>query len=104
MGQLAPEILRGYPQSAATTITATPGDFLIVTTGTNAITVNLPTLPSNGCIVTVKKIDAGTGAITVKTTDGSTLDGVAGATGRAQAATQFLAWTLWYDGANWWQA
>lgn len=102
-GGLFPAPIRSFPQQSAN-YTAAPGDFVMVTTGSSAITVTLPASPGLGTYVTVKKIDSGTGAVTVKTSDGSTVDGVAGGTGRAQAATQYLAWTLWNDGTNWWQA
>ena len=100
---LFPQTLRPFSSQTAN-YTAQVGEFVNVTTGSSAITVTLPASPGAGAIVTVKKVDSGTGAVTVKTSDGSTVDGVAGTTGRAQAATQYLAWTLWYDGANWWQA
>lgn len=98
-----PEQIRSFTAQSAN-YTANVGDFVNVTTGASAITVTLPASPSVGAVVTVKKVDSGAGAVTVKTTDGSEVDGIAGATGRAQAATQYLAWTLWFDGTNWWQA
>lgn len=98
-----PQQVRSFVSKSAN-YTANVGDFVNVTTGTSAVTVTLPVDAGIGAIVTVKKIDSGTGAVTVVTSDGSTVDGVAGSTGRTQAATQYLAWTLWYDGANWWQA
>ena len=103
MSGVFPQTIRTFVAESAN-YTANVGDFVNVTTGTSAITVTLPKSPGLGAIVTVKKVDSGTGAVTVVSADGSTVDGVVGTTGRAQAATQYLAWTLWNDGINWWQA
>ena len=52
----------------------------------------------------IRRADTGAGVVTVKTTDGSTIDGVAGTTGKALAATQGAVAEFWFDGANWWTA
>ena len=83
--------------------TAANGDVLLVTTGSTACTVNLPPV-ANGGPVTVRKVDGGgTGTVTVKTTDSSTVDGIAGSTGRAVGAASTVSGaTLVSDGvANW---
>lgn len=80
---------------------ANPGDCLLVTTGSSSIVITLPPVEFGGPVL-VKKIDSGTGAVTVKTADGSTIDGVAGATGRVQAATQYAVWRLESDHASQW--
>ena len=82
--------------------TANNGDFVLVTNSTNAITITLPPVAQGGP-VTVKKVDSGTGATTVKTSDSSTLDGIAGATGIV-LAKQYDTVTLVSDGSNWWTA
>lgn len=80
---------------------ANPGDFLNVTTGSSTITVTLPPVGQGGPVF-VKKVDSGTGDVKVVSADGSTIDGVAGATGRTQAATQYLVWRLESDRASQW--
>jgi hypothetical protein len=95
-----PQPVRSFRAVSANT-TALPGEVLSVTTGASAITVTLPPVAEGGP-VTVKKIDSGTGAITVVTADGATVDGVVGTTGRTQAATEYLSWTLESDYKSAW--
>jgi len=71
--------LVGTGTANSASYTALPGDVVLVTTGSAGFTVNLPVLPQNS--VRVRKIDSGAGAVTVKTTDSSTIDGVAGSSG-----------------------
>lgn len=80
---------------------ANEGEVVIVTSGTTGVTVTLPPVAQGGQ-VTVRKIDAGTGALKVVSADGSEVNGVAGATG-ISTSTQYAGWTLISDGANWWQ-
>ena len=80
---------------------ANAGDFLNVTTAASTIVVTLPPVEFGGPVF-VKKVDSGAGAIKVVTADGSTIDGVAGATGRTQAATQYAVWRLESDRAGAW--
>lgn len=94
-GNFVPKSTTGY--------TANNGDIVLVTTGSSAITVNLPPVAQGGP-VTIRKVDVGgSGALTVKSTDGSTIDTVAGATGRVVALTLSVSGaTLVSDGTNWW--
>jgi hypothetical protein len=62
-------------------------------------TVNLPTL-SYGTSVAVKNLSTGPETVTVKTTDSSTIDGIAGSTGFALAA-EYDTVVLTTDGVNW---
>lgn len=82
--------------------TASPGDVVIVTTGSSALIVTLPPAAQGGP-VTVRKVDgAGTGTVTVKTTDGATVDSIVGTTGRVvSAASTVSGATLATDGTNW---
>lgn len=98
----AQHVLSANIRSVSANATAANGDILLVTTGAATITITLPPVGLGGP-VTVKKVDAGAGAIKVVTSDGSQIDGIAGATGRTQAATEYLSWTLASDGTNWWQ-
>jgi hypothetical protein len=85
---------------------ANSGDFVLANA---AITITLPTeatggeasAPSYGAHVVVKNVDSTTVTVTVKTSDGSTIDGIAGSTGIALAA-EYETVDLVSDGANWW--
>lgn len=96
-----PQPIRSIVQESAA-YTATPGDIVVVTTGSGGVTVTLPPV-SEGGPVTVRKIDAGAGALTVKTADGSTINGIAGTTG-VSSTTQYAGWTFDTDGHNWYQS
>lgn len=91
-------IYRYTAQSA--NYTALNGDVVLVTTGASAITVTLPTAAPDAVVI-VRKVDSGTGAVTVKTADGSTIDGIAGSTGIATAAAAHVGFTLGCDGVAW---
>lgn len=82
--------------------TAQPGDTVLVTAGASAVVVTLPSVATRGP-VTVRKTDAaGAGTVTVKTADGSTIDGVAGTTGRVVGAASTVSGAkLVSDGSNW---
>lgn len=83
--------------------TAANGDVAIVTTAASAIVVTLPPVAQGGP-VTLRKVDSG-GAGTVKavTSDSSTVDGIAGATGRVVAAASAVGGaTLVSDGVGAW--
>jgi hypothetical protein len=105
-----PQTVRTFPSTSAATYTANIGDFVLSTTGAGPVVVNLPAAASGqslgpaGASVTVKKVDTGAGAITVKTTDGSTIDGISGTTGKVLAATQGAVAEFHWDGTNWWTA
>jgi hypothetical protein len=77
---------------------AVAGTFIVDTPNSAGTTINLPLLAAGGP-VTVKNI-TGTYVCTVKTTDSSTIDGVAGATGYALPAKYDTA-TFVTDGAHW---
>ena len=82
--------------------TAVPGDNVLVTTGTSTIVVTLPANPSKSTTVNVRKVDAAAGAIKLVTSDGSTINSVAGATGITTPTSQHSGWEVVSDGANWW--
>lgn len=91
---------------------ANNGDIVLVTTGSSTIAVTLPSMLTNedgsaassGGFVIVRKVDSGTGAIKVVTADGTTIDGVAGATGRTLSATQYTGAAFASDASgNWYQ-
>ena len=86
-------------QSAA--YTASPGDY-VLGTAASAWVLTLPPVGTGG-IVGVRKVDTAAYAITVKSADGSTINGVAGATGVATGTTQGSGLVFASDGSNWWQ-
>lgn len=97
-----------FPQPAIrfTTISAAyqanPNEYVNATVA-SAYVVTLPPVADNpGCVVQVRKVDSASAAFTLKTADGSTIDGVAGTTGVASAATQHAGFTVANDGSNWW--
>lgn len=81
--------------------TANSGDFVNATAAA-AWTLTLPPVGTRG-VVGVRKVDTAAFAVTVKTADGSTINGVAGATGVATGTTQGSGFVFASDGANWWQ-
>ena len=85
--------------TAAATLAA--GDVALCNSTAAAFTVTLPPVASGGpCII--KKTDAvPANPVTVKTADGSTIDGVVGTTGVA-LTVQNSRYSLASDGANWW--
>ena len=80
--------------------TANPGDYVLGTAAA-AWVLTLPPVAGGG-VVSVRKVDAAAFAITIKTADGSTIDGVAGTTGIATATSQHSGFTVASDGSNWW--
>tara|TARA_R110002020_G_scaffold8645_3_gene34359 strand:- start:680 stop:1078 length:399 start_codon:yes stop_codon:yes gene_type:complete len=80
--------------------TGSPKDIYLVTTGSSAITANLPAAGSAylGRVVTIMKVDAGSGAVTI---DGNASETINGATTVAIPATQFHYRTIMCDGSNW---
>lgn len=101
--QTAGLVTGGNLRSVSATSTAANGDIMIVTTGSSAVTINLPPVAQGGP-VTVRKVDGGgTGAVTVKTTDSATVDGIAGSTGRVVGvASTVSGGTLVSDGVSAW--
>jgi len=97
--------LNGAAKSATFVVWAddssgSPKDIYYVTTGSSAITATLPAAGAayTGRVVTVMKVDAGSGAVTL---DGNASETINGATTVAIAATQFHYRTIICDGSNW---
>jgi hypothetical protein len=90
-----------YRQTAATSPTALVGD-VILHTPTAPSVVNLPATPGAGALVIVRVLAAF--AVTVKTTDSTTINNVAGATGVAITgnAVNGVGATYEFDGTAWW--
>lgn len=97
-------VTSGNIRAVSATATAANGDILIVTTGaTVGMVMNLPPVAQGGP-VTIRKVDGGAaGTVLAKTTDGSTIDGIAGATGRTVGAASTVSGaTLISDGVGAW--
>jgi hypothetical protein len=80
--------------------TASPGDYVLGTAAA-AWVLTLPPVATGG-VVSVRKVDSASFAITTKTADGSTIDGVTGTTGLATSTSQHSGYTFASDGSNWW--
>jgi hypothetical protein len=80
--------------------TANAGDIVLVDTNAtpHAFVVDLPPVAQAASVIV--KCTAYDDALTIKTTDGSTIDGIAGATGVTLAAQYDAAWFV-SDGAAW---
>lgn len=91
-------VIKFTAQSGA--YTASPGDYVLGTAAA-AWVLTLPPVATGG-VVSVRKVDSAAFAITIKTADGSTIDGIAGTTGIATAAAQHAGYTVASDGSNWW--
>lgn len=76
--------------------TATTGEVVLVTTGAGALVVNLPVAVIN-YVITIKKVDAGAGAVTVTPAGIATIDGAA----TYSLAAQYNSVTLVCDGVEW---
>lgn len=75
--------------------TANPGDTVLVTVGATAnAVITLPPVASCFSPVIVRKVDGGTGTVSVVTADGSKIDGVTGTVGLTSAATAHTGWTF----------
>ena len=98
MTQFPQQIINFVAKSAA--YAANPGDYVLGTAAA-AWALTLPPVGTGGT-VGVRKVDSAAFAITVKTADGSTIDGVAGATGVATGTTQHSGLEVTSDGTNWW--
>lgn len=89
---------------AAGAVTVGATDYIICLNKTvgAATTINLPATPATDRLVVVKdcKGDANSNNITTKTTDGTTIDGTAGATGIV-FSTAYQSGTFHYNGAEW---
>lgn len=79
--------------------TAQSGDCIVATVAA-AYSVTLPPVGQGG-VVSIRKVDTAAFAATLVTSDGSTIDGVAGATGVATGTTQHSGLTVASDGSNW---
>jgi len=96
-----------YPSAISASITSTPyavpGTLYLVTTSTNAITIDLPT-PVSGATIGVKKVDAAAGTITISTaaTSGYILGpGVPASATSIQCSAYGAYVELQADGTNW---
>jgi hypothetical protein len=96
-------------QQVSANYTANPGDLVVANATGGAVVITLPSgmvygyttsKPSPTWSVTVSKLDNSANTVTVKTLDGSTIDGVAGTTGRS-LSTQFSHVAVVSDGNNW---
>lgn len=85
--------------SKTSAYTASVADFVLGNATTGQFFVTLPSVGLGGP-VSVKKTDASNNAIRVVTSDGSTIDGIAGATGVAVSA-QYATVTLVSNGLAW---
>lgn len=100
-----------FPQSVPNIVaksaayTANPGETVVVTAASSSFEVTLPAIGNLGVSagpVTVFKIDAGSGVVTVATSDGSKVNGGTGSTGLAiNATTAIGGHTFATDGSNW---
>lgn len=79
--------------------TASNGDCVLATAAA-AWVLTLPPV-SQGAWVSVRKVDSAAFAVTTKTADGSTIDGVTGTTGVATSTSQHSGFTFASDGTNW---
>ena len=101
--QTAGLVTGGNIRALSANATLANGDIAIVTTGAGAIVITLPPVAQGGPVA-VRKVDSGgAGTVTVKTTDSSTVDGIAGATGRVVGAASTVSGaTLVSDGVSNW--
>lgn len=75
---------------------------LDVTTGSSTITVTLPDASTqSGRRITVKKVDSGTGKITIATTSSQTIDGYTTTDVGVAALGQYASFTVVSNGTNW---
>ena len=96
-----------YPSAISASITSTPyavpGTLYLVTTSTNAITIDLPT-PVSGATIGITKVDAAAGTITISTaaTSGYILGpGVPASATSIQCSAYGAYVELQADGTNW---
>jgi hypothetical protein len=89
-----------FKTKTASTYAAVAYDFVLANPS-GAQTIDLPTPATVDQAVAVKNITTNPYTVTVKTTDGSTIDGIAGATGVALAAA-LDSFVFVFDGTNWW--
>lgn len=96
-----------FPQPVYTFVTKTAaytavnGDNVLAdTTTTGAFTLTLPASPGFGATASVRNI-TGTNAVTVKSSDGSKVNGVTGTTGIGYTTVHTGA-SFAFDGTNWW--
>lgn len=82
--------------STAIGVTAANGQTILGTSGVGGITVTLPATPVQNDRITIKKVDAGAGALTVDG-NGNTIDGLA----TQPLGTQWEYMTVESDGTNW---
>jgi hypothetical protein len=85
-------------KSADYTITDTDANTVFVTTSTSTITITLPTVADNtGRIITIKKVDSGSGKITIDGEGAETIDGAT----TLDVEAQYGVWSGFCDGSEW---
>jgi hypothetical protein len=84
-------------KSASATLTATEQGIVEVTTGSSVITITLPSAATSGLRYTIKKVDAGSGTVTVATTSGQVIDGATTKTINAR----YVSLTVVSNGTGW---
>tara|TARA_R100000315_G_C5187990_1_gene109463 strand:+ start:210 stop:578 length:369 start_codon:yes stop_codon:yes gene_type:complete len=79
--------------------TGSPKDIYLVTTGSSAVTANLPAAGSDytGRVVTIFKADSGSGAVTIDGNSGETINGST----TVALSSQYNYRTIICDGTNW---
>ena len=79
--------------------TGSPKDIYLVTTGSSAVSANLPAAGSDytGRVVTIFKADAGSGAVTIDGNSSETINGSA----TVALSSQYHYRTIMCDGSNW---
>jgi hypothetical protein len=84
--------------STNTTLTPSQSGIIMVTTGSSAITVTLPTAVGNAQLMyVIKKADNGSGTVTIATTASQTIDG----TSTKTLTNQYADISVVSDGSNW---
>jgi hypothetical protein len=85
-------------KSADYTITDDDANTVFVTTSTSTITITLPTVADNtGRIITIKKVDSGSGKITIDGEGAETIDGST----TLDVENQYSLWSGFCDGSEW---
>jgi hypothetical protein len=84
-------------KSASATLTSLDQGIVEITTGASVITITLPSAVTSGLRYTIKKIDSGTGTVTIATTSGQTIDGATTKVINARYASA----TVVSNGASW---
>lgn len=92
----------GLPSTVSTKTadyTAVTGDFVQVNAASGGVTITLPSSPSTGALVAVKKVDSTSNTVTIAPPGGGTIDGDANAT----TTTQWAGAVFEHVGSNAWR-